>query len=106
MLIPEKQVYKRGGKHHCEQMMESAGGIEQCAKCHVMKANGQPHFCYVQPIQPKVNTQDVRYIFFDIEASQSERIEINGIKVSFGQTMNGKFSNNLKLFSNCLILSL
>lgn len=44
MLIPEKQVYKRGGKHHCEQMMESAGGIEQCAKCHVMKANGQPHF--------------------------------------------------------------
>jgi hypothetical protein len=46
-----------------------------------MKAIGHPHFCYIQPIQPKVDTQDVRYIFFDIEASQSDRIEVNGIKV-------------------------
>jgi hypothetical protein len=60
--------------------------IERCEICLVDKAQNFPHHCYIQPIGHSP-LKDVRYIFYDIEATQTDRISVNGLKVDFWENL-------------------
>jgi hypothetical protein len=76
------QVYIRGQKHEC---FSKPGGGDlpfPCKNCGTMRNKGE-HFCYIQPLGSKSAAGGkTRYIFFDIESTQTSKIVVNGIKVS------------------------
>lgn len=56
--------------------------LVQCQDCGVLKQKESEHYCYIQPLAEKTKRpEQIRYVFFDIEATQNKKIRVNGIRV-------------------------
>lgn len=98
-------MYRRGARHECS--LDNTTEAQQpyhCQNCGAMR-DSATHYCYIQPLwlksrnlkgeTPNDNPDPIRYIFFDVETTQTERIVVNGITVLF--------LNNFNLFEQIFL---